>query len=200
MKKIFFLVLITVLFGINCGPRYIEHYHIYSHSHSIIPLKEISIHVDRDFGAADKVAIQNAVDQWNFAMNGFIKLNIINWNFMMEPNLLKDKTAWFILKAHSSKPGRPADNPGSYILAYCDRLGGNYVYMLRDRIFNEDMKGVTMHELGHLFGVDHIGVHLMHAQYQRGSYHCIDYETIHAAAVAQNLDVGLLNYCIYEKN
>lgn len=160
--------------------------------------KTIDVYVDADFGEADKVAIQEGIEQWNYALNKQIDIRVISWEFKMEPSLLKNKDAWFILKVHSSTKLKPAETRGIPTLAFADAIGGHYIYMLRDRIQNEDVKGISMHEMGHLLGSAHVGTHLMHNTYVKGKYLCVDYASVESVAKAQHLEVDGLNYCIFE--
>lgn len=196
MKKLFALIVLIMMVG--CGMHNSTYYYIHTPDVAVTPKKSVLIYVDKDFGFADRVEIRAAVDQWNFAMNGQVKLDIASWEFMMEPSLLADKDKWFILKIDSQSKLKPADTKDSFSLAFCEKVGGHLMYIIRDRIGNADVKGITMHELGHLLGAQHVGNYLMYYHFVRAKYNCIDYASAEAVARAQDLDMGSMNYCIYE--
>jgi len=195
MRKIISLIFLIL---IGCGIRSSSTYY-YIHSPEAVSLKKvIKIYVDHDFGNGDKSEILKGIDQWNFAMNGQIKLEVVDWNFMKQPSLLVDGEKWFIMKIDSRSKFKPADTSEAFTLAFCERIGGHLMYIIRDRIGNSDVKGITMHELGHLLGSDHVGKYLMYYRFQHSRYNCVDYASAESVARAQGLDMGSMNYCIYE--
>lgn len=189
-----------MIFGLmSCQPREGLKYYINTPMGMGVFIKSYAIYVDKDFGEADRLEIAKAVEQWNHALNGQIRLDIVSFDFRMEPSILKEKAdAWFILKIHSDSNFKPKEEPEAPTLAFADKIGGHLIYMIRDRIRNEDMKGIVMHEIGHLFGSDHVGTRLMYKHYQRSQYNCVDYDSIQSVASAQHLEPAGLNYCAYE--
>jgi hypothetical protein len=195
--KNFLWILIFVLLGAGCLPRTALHYYIHAADGHVTEVKYYPIYVDKEFGNADKVAIASAVEQWNFALNGQVKLAVIDWDFMMEPSVLKEN-AWYILKVDHNCKFKPMDTKTDITLAWANKLGGNYIYMIRDRMGNDDVRGIMMHELGHLLGTDHVGKYLMYYRYDRARYNCVDYASVESVGKSLKLDVSNLNYCIYE--
>jgi predicted Zn-dependent protease len=193
MKK---LLLLLVILMMGCAPRTALHYYIHAGDGKTVEVKYYPIYVDKDFGEADKVAIAQAVEQWNFSLNGQVRLAVVDWNFMMEPSLLKEN-AWYILRVDSSCTFKPTDTPTDRTLAWANKLGGNYIYMIRDRMWNEDVKGIAMHELGHLLGSDHVGTYLMYYRFNRNRYDCVDYASAESVSSSQHLK-GKMNYCVHE--
>ena len=198
MKKL--LALLVVVIGLlGCADRNTLHYYVNTPSNNV-SARKIDIYVDSEFGAADKVAIDDGIKQWNYALNGQIEMRVRSWDFKMEPSILKDPNAWFILKIKSDSKllsGNVVPNQ-KIVLAFADKIGGHYIYMVRDRIWNEDVKGITMHELGHLLGSEHVGTHLMHDTYVRNKYVCVDYASAESVSKAQKLEMDSLNYCVFE--
>ena len=170
--------------------------------HQQVAQREISIWIDGDFGAADQVSLQNAIDQWNFALNGYLVLQVKSTNFKMETYPMLEAQAgrgWLILKINHDNPIVAFhDRPGIMTLAMVDSIGGNTLYLIRDRIPNDMVTGLVMHEMGHLLGARHLeGEDLMTPLYKADDYRCIDYLTVRQVAVAQHLPVENLNYCVY---
>lgn len=88
----------------------------------------IHIWVDTDFGEADKVAIDHALVQWNYALNGNL-------------TLVYGKDDWVFLKVGANiEPG---------VLAF---TGPAEIYFVRERIRNSQMTGLTIYNIGQLLG------------------------------------------------
>lgn len=170
-----------------------------------IPLKEIKIWVDKEFGPADRLAIDDAVRQWNFALNGYIKLEVMSWEFDMEPEILQRVMrgeGWVFLKVHSSNPmvsgvDRKPDGTVSWTLGWANEIGGNRMYLIRDRLANNWVTGVTLHEMGHLLGAKHDDIYLMAPHFKWEDARCVDYEALRLVAVYQHIPFERLNYCVY---
>lgn len=177
-------------------------------SYSIEPLKVYKVWVDKNFGEADKLAIDDAVKQWNYAMNGYVKITVESYKFDMEPEVLGRAMrgeGWVILKidrnnplvAGVDKPAKPGEKQ-YYTLAWVNEIGGNRMWVIRDRISNEQMTGIMLHEFGHLLGAEHDTVYLMQPHYKWEDYRCVDYEALKRVAKWQHLPMERLNYCVYE--
>ena len=177
---------------------------VYSYSHKDkyegAPVRTIPIWIDKNFGAADKVEIDKAVDAWNFAMNGYVVLKVVDTNFDMEVEKIVEqvtKGGWLFMKIESTNKLVPAqDEKGYWTIGFCEQVGGHHMYLVRDRLQNQDVFGVTLHEIGHLMGSPHTGQRLMYPHYTRARFQCIDYDT--QVKVAKFFDVPLsgLNYCV----
>ncbi len=166
-------------------------------------LRTIPIWIDKGFGEADKVAIDDAIRAWNYALNGYVKLVVVDTSFDMEVDKIVTQVkenGWLFMKIDSKSPLIPSQKtPGYWTIGFTERLGGHHLYLVRDRLGNEDVFGVTLHEIGHLMGSDHVGSRLMYPHYTRARFQCIDYDTIFAVASYNNLPLNSLNYC-YDKD
>lgn len=162
------------------------------------PVRVIPIWIDKDFGEADRVAIDDALQAWNYAMNGYIRLKVVDTSFDMEVDKIVqqvNQNGWLIMKIKSDNHLVPTSEKGYWTIGFTEKIGGNHLYLVRDRLANEDVFGVTLHEIGHLMGSGHVGERLMYPHYSRARFQCIDYVTIAKVADYQNLPVGALNYC-----
>lgn len=197
MKYIRYLILISFLL-IGCS-GHLGNYHYTKNEHGVL-VKEIPIMVDRNFGSLDRESINAAIEQWNYALNGFIKLKVESWDFDMEVSSIVDtvRRRGFLILKIDSKSHLVVDAKGQMILAFCDKVSGNYMYIIRDRLENDDVKYLALHELGHLLGVGHESKYLMAPIYQKINYQCIDYETMKVVAKRHDLLMDSLNYCLYE--
>jgi hypothetical protein len=165
-----------------------------------VPVRVIPIVIDKNFGEYDKVSIDDAINQWNYVLNGYIKLNVVNSNFDMEINEIKQQkmlNGWLVLKIDSNNTIIPTSKTPNYrVLGFCNQVAGNHMYLVRDRLKNEDVFGVSLHEIGHLLGSEHNNDKLMYEHYTALGYQCIDYMAIKAVAEYQNLPIERMNYCI----
>lgn len=163
------------------------------------PVRVIPIWIDKDFGEADKVAIDDAINAWNFALNGYIKLKVVDTHFDMEiPKIVQQvrENGWLFMKIKSDNKLVPTSEKGYWTIGFVERVGGNHLYLVRDRLQNQDVFGVTLHEIGHLMGSGHVGERLMYPHYSQARFRCIDYTTIKTVAGYQKLPVEGLNYCV----
>lgn len=161
--------------------------------------KIVPIWVDKNFSAIDQVNIKNAIDSWNYALNGYIKLEIVDLQFDMEVDKILQQVkqgGWLFMKINSDSLLVPSSRPGYHVIGFTERVGGHHLYLVRDRLGDVDIYGVTLHEIGHLLGSDHVGKRLMYPHYTRAMYQCIDWETIVEVSKYQELDVSKLNFCI----
>ena len=163
------------------------------------PVREIPIWIDLNFGEADKVEIDKAVDAWNFAMNGYVKLKVVDTKFDMEiPKIVEqvNKGGWLFLKIKSDSTLVPINDKGYWTIGFCEQVGGHHMYLVRDRLGNDDIYGVTLHEIGHLMGSGHVGNRLMYPHYSRARFQCIDYDTMVKVSSFFDLKLEHLNYCV----
>lgn len=176
---------------------------LYHYTHQPVydgpPVREIPIWIDMNFGEADKVEIDNAINAWNFAMNGYVKLKVVDTKFDMEiPKIVEqvNKGGWLFLKVDSTNKLVPTNDKGYWTIGFCEQVGGHHLYLVRDRLQNQDVYGVTLHEIGHLMGSGHTGQRLMYPHYSRARFQCIDYDTMVKVSSFFDLELGKLNYCM----
>jgi hypothetical protein len=163
------------------------------------PIRVIPIWIDKEFGQADKLAIDDAIGAWNYAMNGYIRLKVVDTDFDMEiPKIVQQvrENGWLFMKVKSDNPLVPTDNKGFWTIGFCEQIGGHHMYLVRDRLKNEDIFGVTLHEIGHLMGSGHVGERLMYPHYSRARFQCIDAVTVYAVAKYNGLRADRLNFCM----
>lgn len=160
------------------------------------PLYEMPVYIDENFGAADKVEIVKAIEQWNYVLNGNVELKVVQEHMNPGPLELADiyhQGGLAIIKSVGG-PKFKMDHDGLHILAFCDFVGGKIVYVLRDRINNWDLYWLMMHEIAHILGASH-GSHLMAPTYSMEDYQCVDKTTAAQVAKFFRLEKNDLNYC-----
>jgi hypothetical protein len=201
-----FLVWLVVFLIVSCAPLWQEAQlgrYVYTQNPNdpaIKPLRVIPIWIDGSFGQADRIEIDNAINAWNYAMNGYVVLQPVDWEFNKEiPKVVASvrDNGWLFMKIDSASKMVPeASAEGYKTTGFTESVSGNHLYIIRDRLQNEDVFGVVLHEIGHLMGSNHVGDRLMSPHYSRVRFQCIDLATVTAVAEAWKIPVSHLNYCV----
>jgi hypothetical protein len=168
-------------------------------AHAAAPIRVIPIWIDKNFGAADRIAIDDAVNAWNYAMNGYVVLKVVDTQFDMEiPKIVESVRTggWLFMRINHDNAMVPSTDKGFWTIGFTERISGHHLYLVRDRLGNDDVFGVTLHEIGHLMGSDHVGKRLMYPHYTRARFQCVDYDTMIAVSNAWDLQIDNLNYCV----
>jgi len=160
------------------------------------PITTIPIWIDKHFGEADNLALDDAINQWNYVLNGYIRLVVVDINFDMEQNKIEEQEknkGWLILKISSTNPMISKDS--DRVLGFVDELGGHYIFIVRDRLANKDVLGVALHEIAHGLFAEHQGDRLMSPAYNLAGYQCIDEGTVEQISKHWKIPVDKMNYC-----
>lgn len=204
MKKFYLLFLLISLIT-GCGASLKDSHYEYSRvsNGSRVIYRVIPVYIDKTFGEQDKLALDDAIRQWNYVLNRYIELRVMSTSFDMEIEVLREAEAGralLVMKVFSDNSQIP-ESKGFRTLAWVNTLGGRRMYFVRDRLGVEDVKPIALHELGHALGSDHekdeegnVGK-LMYPHYKRGSFLCVDYGAMEKVAAYQGLDKNKLNYC-----
>jgi hypothetical protein len=155
----------------------------------IVPLR-----IKGSFTPGDRAKILRAVNEWNVALNGFVRFTIVEDSGMAAANV-RPSRPWSIMAAEGIAP-RVVPGP-TIALAHTQPLPGSGGLMIVyvDRIGTRDLGSVVMHELGHVLGVGHGERGLMAAHYHPTDQQCVDKATIAAVAAGRRLAVDRLNWC-----
>jgi len=202
--KLLIKMVLIACFVVGCGHAIKPFHYIKNGDYVLVPHRVIKIWIDKEFGAADQLAIDDAIKQWNYALNGYVRLDVISTTFDMLPSELeriRDCDCWVIMKVDSHNPNIPDEpikgKPQYHTLAWVNMLGGKLMWVVRDRINNEWMIGIVLHEMGHMLGAEHDKVYLMQPSYSWEDYRCVDKWTLGQVARYQGLPISRLNYCVY---
>jgi hypothetical protein len=155
----------------------------------IVPLR-----IKGSFTSGDRAKILRAVNEWNVALNGFVRFTIVEDSGASAASA-RPSRPWSIMAAEGITP-RVAPGP-TIALAHTQPLPGSGGLMIVyvDRIGTRDLGSVVMHELGHVLGVGHGEKGLMAAHYHPADQQCVDKATITAVAAKRQLAVDQLNWC-----
>jgi hypothetical protein len=150
----------------------------------------ISLSLEGQFTAAERANILRAIEEWNHALNGFIRLDIV------APGSVRG--IWSIRAEKGGTPQAPnptAGQPLSSTTAGFLSSGGEMLIYV-DRIGTRDLRGIVLHELGHVLGLAHDPTgNLMSARYLPSTEQCIDKPTADMIAARHNLPMAALNWC-----
>jgi Matrixin len=164
--------------------------HYTSHVVATVKPEIFFLFVSDAFSVYERAQILRAVNEWNVALNGFIRFEIMAGKTLPKTQA---QEYWFI----NPRPGGQI-GASSMVLAathFAPGVGG-LVDVYLERIGRRDLGGVVMHELGHVLGLGHSGKPgLMAAHYHPTSQRCVDRSAVEALAARRKLPLARLNWC-----
>lgn len=185
--------------SLGCGPSMWE-YHRGVKSPVINHPDTIPVWVDKNFNQANKEAIARSIDEWNFVLNGQIRLSLADTFDGKEDGLqyfhraLETNQGVVILNLSSDD--EEIDNVPASVLAFVPGVDAHVMFVIRNHIGGRELKDIVLHEFGHILGASHtIFPSLMYPAYSSKQYPCVDKITAMQIAEAQELDVETLRYC-----
>src|SRR5215211_2544212 len=154
----------------------------------------VPLRIKGTFTPGDRAKILRAVNEWNVALNGFVRFTIVE-DSAVSAATARPSRPWSIMAAEGIGP-RVVPGP-TIALAHTQPLPGSGGLMIVyvDRIGTRDLGSVVMHELGHVLGVGHGERGLMAAHYHPTDQQCVDKTTIAAVAAKRQLAADQLNWC-----
>lgn len=170
-------------------------------SYAHAPIRTIPVWIDSSFGDADQISLDAAISSWNYALNGYIKFAVITNYYHIPANPHEgsaNSDGLLIMKINAANPPVPIPEHPARVWAFCDDIGGHRIFVIRNRMENDQVGGVILHELGHILGARHVygDDHLMFRYYSENGNACIDYNAIQQVANYNHIPIDNLNYCI----
>lgn len=151
--------------------------------------------IDKDFTVEQKSQIEAAIEQWNFTLNGYIVLKVVDDNAKFDENFIPQHNQLVFIQMVNTDPDSGTlaytnDAPGNLIVGYVNNL---------KRV--DDPIIVYEHEIGHALGANH-NEHkgsLLYPYYvdQATCNHSIDQYTLEGVqSVEYFINLKNTNYCI----
>ncbi len=165
-----------------------------NHPPAVIVEEIVPLRITGSFSPGDRAKILRAINEWNVALNGFVRFTIVDDSSAPIANARQPRP-WSIMAAEGVGP-RVAPGP-TIALGHTQAIpgAGGLMIVYLDRIGMRDVGSVVMHELGHVLGVGHGEKGLMAAHYHPTDQQCVDKATIEAVAAKRRLAVNQLNWC-----
>jgi len=203
--RLFFLALLISLF-VACVPAKSPGVFAGYTNHSSPPAKVVTavlpVYIDKDFTFAEKEEIHMAFYEWNKALNGYARFNIVSNDFSGKyesPELdAMNVTGQGIIvyRMTSDNPVIQAADDSGRMLAFVPDLGSHEVFVVADRIGTRKLSLIMMHELGHDLGLTHDDIeYTLMFPYAERQPPCIDKITMLRIATRFDFDINHLNYC-----
>lgn len=173
-------------------------------AHPPADIETFSLRIDSAFTPSEREQILRAIDQWNLALNGHIRLELEgeegkpkDHDIGMVPDA-QQRATWIVAKVTGRRGSAPERGPSTHALAVTQALAGvgGTILVFADRIGSRDLSGIMMHEFGHMLGLGHDPKgRLMTPRYAGSNQLCIDPGTVQAVAALKHLPVVELNWC-----
>jgi len=166
-----------------------------THDPSGQEVRVVPIYIDDQFSEGDVTALQEAINEWNWALDQKLQLIVDDYHYHLHATS-RDPGYMFIRITSKNEAANQDDTLVAY--AFTVGVGGNRIYFVRDRIDSQmALKLIALHEIGHALGSNHLDCEacLMRRWYSSDAYRCIDQSAVLTVAKYQHLSTDGLRWC-----
>ena len=153
----------------------------------------VFFYVDQRFTEVELVEIKEGIHEWDYVLNGNIEFryggrhNMEDW-VLSEMNFGRGV---LINKVSEDCPYIPMIN--GRVLAFAI---SRTISVIEGRVSFLEMRGVILHEIGHVLGLGHFGDSVMKSSYDWHMHYCISRDVILEIHKLWGFDMKSLNYCL----
>lgn len=212
MKKLLlpFILLICLVMGLAscCGtPSSLMYkYHSVPSATNNQHWRVFPVYLDKDLTKVEKSTIEQVIAEWNYVLNGYMKIQVMSSNVDHNSidslvdtakQIFETNDGIMLLSVQHDNELLPMQVDDS-TLAFVNGLGdrGYILVVLNDRLGTKSLHKILLHEFGHLMGAGHVMTEsLMYPAYGHLQKDCVDKITASQVATYRHLDLNHLNYC-----
>lgn len=201
--------LITIVGCSTTLPQPMYSYRSVAPTEHYLEVKTVSLYIDKDFTPVERKAFDQAIKDWNYAMNGYVKIQIVSDKLdhddkpalnALAKKLIPTGEGVFVMRLNHDHPllADMEEDENVQKLAFVNNLGdsAHWFVVIADTIGTKNLHKILLHEFGHIMGSEHILVpSLMYPGYGPKQFDCIDRFTMAMVAEHRDLQLSHLNYC-----
>lgn len=204
MKLFWFIV----LFMIGCGGPGMYEYRSVSPERNIQGFEKIPIYVGLGFSQAQRMTIYNVINEWNYSLNGYARIEVVDWKFdrhsdsgkIIKKNIEISDEGIMILpvKVGDTLIKELNNEENTAAIAFVDDLGNaHHIVVIVDRMGRRNFHQILLHEFGHALGARHVRARsLMFSSLENSQTDCVDKITAAQIANYRSFNLDHMNYCL----
>lgn len=150
----------------------------------------IEFYIDNRFSDLELAEIQESIKEWDYVLNGNLTLRY-GGRHDMEEYILNKNEAVLINKVTSDCTFIPMVK--NQVLAF---VLGRAIFVIEGRVSFLYLRGVLLHEIGHILGMGHFGETLMRPEYDYTLHYCISKEVVLHISKLWGFEEKSMNYCM----